>query len=156
MAKFDGLDSNLKYEKVHTTGLTFGGRDLENSCNMYILGCGTFGSPSRDVEQIHIPGRNGDILIDNGGWNNIEVTYPNCAILENFNENVQKLRGYLYSNPGYQKLVDPYHPDEFRMAEFRGPFEPTVHTGRNNDSGMFDLNPTWAASSPPPCRSASA
>lgn len=43
------------------------------------------------------------------------------------------------SKPGYHTLVDQYHPDEVRYAEFRGPFNPEAHTGTGNDSGSFDL-----------------
>lgn len=119
--------------------LEFDGVDIGAACEMFILGKGTYGAPSRDVEQIHVPGRNGDILVDNGGWNNVPVKYPNCNILNNFDENVEKLRGYLLANPGYHTLIDQYHPDEVRYAEFRGPFNPEAHTGTGNDSGSFDL-----------------
>lgn len=121
------------------SSLVFNGVDLGKECNMFVLGKGTFGAPSRDVTQIHVPGRNGDILIDNGGWNNIDVTYPSCCILSNFRENVEKLRGYLLANPGYHELIDPYNPDEVRYAEFRGPFTPEAFTAKGNNAGMFDL-----------------
>lgn len=119
--------------------LEFDGVDIGAACEMFILGKGTYGAPSRDIDQIHVPGRNGDILVDNGGWNNITVKYPDCTILSNFDENVEKLRDYLFSKPGYHTLVDQYHPDEVRYAEFRGPFNPEAHTGTGNDSGSFDL-----------------
>lgn len=119
--------------------LEFDGVDIGAACEMFILGKGTYGAPSRDVDQIHVPGRNGDILVDNGGWNNVTVKYPNCNILSNFDENVEKLRGYLMSKPGYHTLIDQYHPDEVRYAEFRGPFTADAHTGTGNDSGSFDL-----------------
>lgn len=121
------------------SSLVFNGVDLGKECNMFVLGKGAFGAPSRDVTQIHVPGRNGDILIDNGGWNNIDVTYPSCCILSNFRENVEKLRGYLLANPGYHELIDPYNPDEVRYAEFRGPFTPEAFTAKGNNAGMFDL-----------------
>lgn len=119
--------------------LEFNGVNIGAACEMFILGKGTYGAPSRDVDQIHVPGRNGDILVDNGGWNNVTVKYPDCNILSNFGENVEKLRGYLFSNPGYHTLIDQYHPDEVRYAEFRGPFTADAHTGTGNDSGSFDL-----------------
>ena len=119
--------------------LEFDGVDIGAACEMFILGKGTYGAPSRDIEQIHVPGRNGDILVDNGGWNNVTVKYPNCNILSNFGENVEKLRDYLFGKPGYHTLVDQYHPDEVRYAEFRGPFNPEAHTETGNDSGSFDL-----------------
>lgn len=121
------------------SSLVFNGVDLGKECDMFVLGKGVFGAPSRDVTQIHVPGRNGDILIDNGGWNNVDVTYSSCCILSNFRENVAKLRGYLLANPGYHELTDPYNPDEVRYAEFRGPFTPEAFTSKGNNAGMFDL-----------------
>lgn len=132
-------DENYSNPYEGGSSLVFNGVDLGKECDMFVLGKGAFGAPSRDVTQIHVPGRNGDILIDNGGWNNIDVTYPSCCILSNFRENVEKLRGYLLANPGYHELIDPYNPDETRYAEFRGPFTPEAFTAKGNNAGMFDL-----------------
>lgn len=132
-------DENYSNPYEGGSSLVFNGVDLGKECDMFVLGKGAFGAPSRDVTQIHVPGRNGDILIDNGGWNNIDVTYSSCCILSNFRENVEKLRGYLLANPGYHELIDPYNPDEVRYAEFRGPFTPEAFTAKGNNAGMFDL-----------------
>ena len=132
-------DENYSNPYEGGSSLVFNGVDLGKECNMFVLGKGAFRAPSRDVTQIHVPGRNGDILIDNGGWNNVDVTYSSCCILSNFRENVAKLKGYLMANPGYHELTDPYNPDEVRYAEFRGPFTPEVFTAKGNNAGMFDL-----------------
>ena len=132
-------DENYSNPFEGGSSLVFNGVDLGKECNMFVLGKGAFGAPSRDVAQIHIPGRNGDILIDNGGWNNVDVTYPSCCILSNFRENIAKLKSYLLANPGYHELIDPYNPDEVRYAEFRGPFTPEAFTSKGNNAGMFDL-----------------
>lgn len=132
-------DENYSNPFEGGSSLVFNGVDLGKECNMFVLGKGAFGAPSRDVTQIHVPGRNGDILIDNGGWNNVDVTYSSCCILSNFRENAAKLRSYLMANPGYHELTDPYNPDEVRYAEFRGPFTPEVFTAKGNNAGMFDL-----------------
>lgn len=132
-------DENYSNPYEGGSSLVFNGVDLGKECDMFVLGKGVFGAPSRDVTQIHVPGRNGDILIDNGGWNNVDVTYSSCCILSNFRENAAKLRGYLMANPGYHELTDPYNPDEARYAEFRGPFTPEVFTAKGNNAGMFDL-----------------
>lgn len=132
-------DENYSNPYEGGSSLVFNGVDLGKECDMFVLGKGVFGAPSRDVTQIHVPGRNGDILIDNGGWNNVDVTYSSCCILSNFRENAAKLRSYLMANPGYHELTDPYNPDEVRYAEFRGPFTPEVFTAKGNNAGMFDL-----------------
>lgn len=132
-------DENYSNPYEGGSSLVFNGVDLGKECDMFVLGKGVFGAPSRDVTQIHVPGRNGDILIDNGGWNNVDVTYSSCCILSNFRENAAKLKGYLMANPGYHELTDPYNPDEVRYAEFRGPFTPEAFTAKGNNAGMFDL-----------------
>lgn len=118
----------------------FNGKDLCESFNMNVIGRGTYGAPARDIEQVHVPGRNGDLLFDNGGFLNQTVTYPECSILENFPYYGAQLRNFLLSAPGYHELRDTYDPRYYRLAEFRGPFEPDVHTARNNDSAVFDLS----------------
>ena len=118
----------------------FNGKDLCEEFNMNVLGRGTYGSPARDIEQVHVPGRNGDLLFDNGGFLNQTVTYPECSILENFPFYGAQLRNFLLSSPGYHELRDTYDPRYYRLAEYRGPFEPDVHTARDNDSAVFDLS----------------
>lgn len=132
-------DENYSNPYEGGSSLVFNGVDLGKECDMFVLGKGVFGAPSRDVTQIHVPGRNGDILIDNGGWNNVDVTYSSCCILSNFRENIAKLKSYLLANPGYHELINPYNPDEVRYAEFRGPFTPEAFTAKGNNAGMFDL-----------------
>ena len=40
----------------------YNGTDLEQEFGMVCLGRGTYGAPARDIEQIHVPGRNGDVF----------------------------------------------------------------------------------------------
>ncbi len=118
----------------------FNGVELTETYGMEILGRGTYGAPARDIEQVHVPGRNGDLLFDNGGYMNYDLTYPECCIAENFPVYGAQLRNFLLSDPGYHKLYDSYDMRHYRLAEFRGPFLPDVHTARNNQSAVFDLS----------------
>lgn len=118
----------------------FNGVELTETYGMEILGRGTYGAPARDIEQVHVPGRNGDLLFDNGGYTNYELVYPECCIAENFPVYGAQLRNFLLSDPGYHQLIDTYDLHHYRMAEFRGPFLPDVHTARGNDSAVFDLS----------------
>ena len=43
---------------------------------VYISGKRVFDAPERDTESIKIPGRNGELTVDNGRYNNLELTYP--------------------------------------------------------------------------------
>ena len=43
---------------------------------VYISGMQTYNAPERDVTSLEIPGRNGELTIDNGRYKNINITYP--------------------------------------------------------------------------------
>lgn len=115
--------------------ITFAGMD-STEFNIGISGSGTFDSPERDVEQVSIPGRNGDLLIDNKRFKNVTVTYP-AFIASKFKGNFDGFRAFMLSKRGYQRLEDTYHPDEFRMAEYRGPIKPDVKV--LNIAGEFNV-----------------
>ena len=34
-----------------------------------------YGFPEKDSESTHVPGRNGDIVVDSGTWQNVDRTY---------------------------------------------------------------------------------
>ena len=92
---------------------------------VYISGLNTFGGAERDVEVISVAGRDGDLTIDNGRYNNIRVTYP-AFIYDHFDINVSAFRGILLSSYGYKRLEDSYHPQEYRRARYVGQFTPDV------------------------------
>lgn len=98
--------------------LTYDGTDLRDF-GVYISGNGTFNAPERDIISIAIPGRNGDLTIDNGRYKNIKVKYP-AFIVEEFADNIGAMREYLSSKVGYYRLEDTYAPDEYRMARVSG------------------------------------
>ena len=51
---------------------TFAGRSSKDF-GIYLSGSGVFNAPERDVETISIPGRSGDLILDNGRFKNISV-----------------------------------------------------------------------------------
>ena len=114
----------------------FDGVDLADF-GVTLSGTGTYNAPERDVTSISVPGRNGDILIDNGRYFNIEVEYP-VNIELGLPDKVPALRAFLMSHKGYFRLEDSYHPDEFRLAQFAGPFEINP-TGSHNRYGRMVL-----------------
>lgn len=104
---------------------------------VYCSGGGTYSAPARDVELFHVLGRNGDLVVDHGSYQNIEVTYP-CWVSRSAPHWVGEFRQQLCSLRGYQRIVDPYHPDEFRLGIFQAAFEPNMMNA-NNDSAEFDV-----------------
>lgn len=113
----------------------FGGVDFAEN-GVWVTGSGTFSAPQRDVTVVSVPGRNGDLVIDNGKWNNIQVTYP-CFIRDNFDQNMAAFRSLLCSQLGYQKLEDSYHPDEYRLGAFAEGLFPSMR--QRNKGGEFDV-----------------
>lgn len=85
-----------------------------------ISGEGTYNAPERDITRYEVPGRNGDIIIDNGRFKNITIKYP-ANIEQSFPSRSDDLRNFLLSHQGYYRLEDSYHPDEYRMAQYVGP-----------------------------------
>lgn len=76
------------------------------------------------------------MIIDNGQYSNIEVTYP-AFVYSDFKANMAGIRSALLSQDGYKRLEDTYHPDEFRLGYFRGGIE--VEARPQNDAGQFEL-----------------
>lgn len=79
--------------------------------------------PERDLTNNHIPGRSGDIIVDNKCFKNTERTYQ---IAKGFNrgttyyENFQSILDWLNSaNGSYARLEDSYDSDVYRLASFQ-------------------------------------
>lgn len=115
--------------------ITFGGTDL-STYGVYISGSNVYNSPERQYETVAIPGRHGALLTHDKRMENVELVYP-AFMYANFASNMASLRAYLLSKIGYQRLEDTYHPDEYRMAFFRGPIENEMTQAL--DAGQFEL-----------------
>lgn len=119
--------------------LVFGGVNSADY-GIYITGEAVFNAPKRAVETVSVPGRNGDIIIDQGHWENIEVTYPagTFGMSETeFRTALSDFRNAIISQLGYQRLSDTYHPDEYRMGTYVEGLE--VDTKSHNKAGQFNL-----------------
>lgn len=114
---------------------TLDGVDSRNF-GVYISGQGTFSAPARSYELLSVPGRNGDLVGTETRFENGELTYP-AFIYSNFKQNIADFRAFLNSLFGYHRLVDSYHPNEFRMVFFQGEFDPEVTA--KNDAASFDI-----------------
>lgn len=121
---------------IETKRLIFDSEDI----GVYISGNGVYNAPERDYEMVSIPGKNGQLAIDHGRYENIEVTYP-CFIWadtqQEFREKMRTIRAKLTSKLGYKRLEDTYHPDEYRMAIYKAGIE--VDPVYYNRAGEFEL-----------------
>ena len=74
---------NLKFGDIYT-------KDLD----LIIQAPPVYNFPAKDVTVEHIPGRNGDLIIDNKCWQNVERTYSIASVFRpgtNFINNAEKL-----------------------------------------------------------------
>ena len=103
---------------------------------VWISGGGTYNAPARDVEVEAIPGRNGTVSFDNGRFENVELSYP-AFISRHFQPRIRDFRAFLCSQVGYKRLEDSYHPDEFRLAQFKSGLD--VSAAVRNLAGTFEI-----------------
>lgn len=84
--------------------------------------------PQRDYETIHIPGRDGDLLIDKKSYKNVSRTYTVSFGQEgkkNFTALANALAEWLNSSSGYARLEDSYEPEYYRLACYQKAVEIT-------------------------------
>lgn len=77
--------------------------------------------PAKDLSKSHVPGRNGDIILDNYCYNNVDRTYSIASVFRpgtNFIANSEKILRWLTEPSGYCRLEDTYDPAVYRMAMF--------------------------------------
>lgn len=115
--------------------LTFNGVNTEDY-GIIISGAGTYATPERDITPIPIPGRNGDLHVDNGRFNNIQVRFE-AGLSKGFESRFLPFMNAMLSAPSYSRLETDYHPDEYRLGTFMAEMVPDVGTILR--SGHFDL-----------------
>lgn len=107
---------------------------------IYITGEAVYNAPERAIEMVTIPGRNGALAIDQGRYENIEVTYPaGCFAVDkaDFARKISAFRNILASRYSYKRITDTYNPDEYRLGLFRSGM--VVSPNSYNRAGEFDI-----------------
>ena len=94
----------------------FAGKNLDEF-KTYVTNAGVYSTPAHSYESIPIPGRNGNITMENDRYENVEHSYP-IVITEDFDKNFSALKSYLLSKRGYNRLADTFYSDEFYLANF--------------------------------------
>ena len=87
---------------------------------LYITGQGQYDAPERDIEEVTVPGRDGNLFIDNGRFNSLDVTYS-AFLRGHLPEKTRLIRAWLFGGKGYRQLYDTYDRQYFRRAAFKGP-----------------------------------
>jgi phage-related protein len=79
--------------------------------------------PEKIVEVQEVPGRNGNIVIPTGSFQNYTQKYQvflDSKYLGGLEAAMPKVVDWLLGHDGYQKLEDSYFPDFYRMAYYTG------------------------------------
>lgn len=87
--------------------------------------CPNFSTGQRSVNKQTVPGRNGDLVMDDGTYSNYTSGYD-IWFKDPINGTTQAARNiahWLLNGQGYQRLEDSYDPEIYRMALFTGPFD---------------------------------
>lgn len=81
-----------------------------------------FPIPERKREVISVPGRNGDIVISQDAFSNVEQVYDLALVGldESLPKTVRAVMEWLMRPEGYARLEDSYNPEVYRMAYYRG------------------------------------
>lgn len=76
--------------------------------------------PEKDYTLIHIPGRNGDLVIDNKSYKNVERRYQIAIGVPGLSYSMMAshISDWLHSGKGYCRLEDSYDPEHYRMAMY--------------------------------------
>lgn len=125
--------------KIHT--LTYNGTK-SSDLGVFVSGSGSFDAAEFDVDKYEIPGRNGDLLLSNNRYKNIEITYP-AFIPKAFMDKVQNVRNWLRSSKTYARLEDTYDMDHYRLGIPTGvqSFSPENRNDGANFEMTFDCKP---------------
>ena len=97
---------------------TYNGKRSYDDFELIITETPPFVFAERDIEKTSIPGRNGDLLSDNGCYKNVPKEYKIEALAESFPLPllVQKIGAWLDTGANYCILTDTYDPNYFRYA----------------------------------------
>ena len=113
-------------------------------CRIQVAHPPGYAYPERDYTITHIPGRNGDIIQDNGCYKNVERTYEVSfdAPNEDFATYANAVSAWLHSTTGYARLEDSYEPNYYRMATYK---ESNIFENLYNQAGtatiVFECKP---------------
>lgn len=122
--------------------LIYNGVDLYDHFKCLVYGDNQLPTPERDVENITIPGRNGDLHKSQDRFRNQEIPY-NAKIADDCFNNYDAMRAFLMSGSGYKELYDSKSPDYFRLAVPVGMQNPEVAKMKLwiTFSLVFDVDP---------------
>ena len=125
--------------------LVFGSFDTSTSSGKYYKTQPiNFPTPERAVEVFTVPGRSGDLVVDYGSYNNVELTAEiviQATSPDTFLTLYDKLRTAVMVQSGYQRLEDSLYSGEYRMARAVGVEMKQTDTMNGTATITFDAKP---------------
>ena len=111
--------------------IVFAGAD-SRTYNAHVFENDTYSAGPLEVSIVSVPGRSGDVLINNKRYPNIIRSYD-CVFYEDAADNYADFRAFLLSQVGYKKLVDSKYSD----AYFQGYVASTLKPELTPDAGKI-------------------
>lgn len=81
----------------------------------------TYRFAEKQYTAVHIPGQNGEFLIDKGYYKPVKRRYSIAKVFkpgENLSLSASAIAEWLYSADGYARLEDSYEPEYYRIAKY--------------------------------------
>ena len=103
---------------------------------IYVDAAVSFNKPAKRVSEYSIPGRNGNLVIDEGTFDNVLISYP-VYEKNTFPTEFDNLVNWLASLEGYQRIECSNDPQQYRLGRFVVPETPTAK--RLNKDGYYTL-----------------
>ena len=97
-----------------------------DSLDIIVEECPNYVKPERKYEAFPVPGRNGDLIVAQKAWGNVEQPYTIVAgdgTLHSVPGAFSDVASWLYAPDGYCRLSDGFDATHYREACFVGPFD---------------------------------
>lgn len=106
-------------------GLIVWGGVASTDYGMVVSQAPAYDKPTKRIEAVTVPGRNGSILFDEGAFDDTVRTYDvwiaeDVAHGDSLTDRINAISAWLFSSTGYTRLEDNFEPDIFRLAYYSG------------------------------------
>lgn len=109
---------------MNNKSLYIGGTEICIAFDVTYAASNDDGAPERDLDTVEIPGKNGELVLDNGRWKNKDIEYY-CFQDKAVRNDLEDLRNYLLSLGGnYVRIENSEHSEEFRIGRLTDGFDP--------------------------------
>ena len=107
-------------ERMSLPWFSFKGR-ISHDFGLFVREKNTHEGASRDISFEKVAGRSGDLIIDNGSYNNVVISYDMKMLNDtgfSFEEVARQIKAWLLAEQGYFKLFDSYDLEYFRYGAY--------------------------------------